>query len=456
MSLKMIPLTALIAVLTQVVPAQQSTLENFFSDFSADWVRHDPSLATATRYFTGDEQNRLERQITPQTSAWKLDRIQRAKRGLAELNKFDRSSLNENQRVSADLMQWQLQTIVDEEPYLDFSFPLEQFQGANVGLVNLLIFTHPLVTAGDAENYVAALGQVSPRLQEAMTESQRLAMKGVLPPKFILQATIDQMNRFTESAAAQNPLITVLGQKMDVMKELPAARRQALRSQAEGIVGRQVYPVYKKAIALLQSQIPRATDDAGLWRLKGGSEAYTYFLHRYTTTSMTPEEIHQLGLRQIQTIKAQMEEVFESLSRVQGSLEERIAKLQADLAYENPASDESREKVMKDIDVILRDAQQRSALLFDKRPKAPVVAQPYPTFQESKMRRDRLTLSRRIPSRHLFVSQKRRLDDEVRASQYHLSRSGARTLLPDGSADREYKPASVPAGSDISVHLGIR
>ena len=216
-----------------------------------------------------------------------------------------------------------------------------------------------------------------------MAESQRLAMKGVLPPKFILQATIDQMNRFTESAAAQNPLVTVLGQKMDAMKELPAARRQALRSQAEGIVGRQVYPVYKKAIALLQSQIPRATDDAGLWRLKGGSEAYTYFLHRYTTTSMTPEEIHQLGLRQVQTIKAQMEEVFESLSRVQGSLEERIAKLQADLAYENPASDESREKVMKDIDVILRDAQQRSALLFDKRPKAPVVAQPYPTFQES-------------------------------------------------------------------------
>ena len=168
-------------------------------------------------------------------------------------------------------MQWQLQTIADEEPYLDFSFPLEQFQGANVGLVNLLIFTHPLVTAGDAENYVAALGQVSSRLQEAMAESQRLTMKGVLPPKFILQATIDQMNRFTESAAAQNPLVTVLGQKMDAMKELPAARRQALRSQAEGIVGRQVYPVYKKAIALLQSQIPRATDDAGLWRLKGGS-----------------------------------------------------------------------------------------------------------------------------------------------------------------------------------------
>src|SRR3954447_4594185 len=131
MSLKMIPLTAIIAVLTQVVPVQQGTIENFFRDFSADWVRHDPSLATATRYFTGDEQNRLEKQITPQTSAWKLDRIQRAKRGLAELSKFDRSVMTDDQRVSAEVMQWQLQTIADEEPYLDYSFPLEQFQGAN-------------------------------------------------------------------------------------------------------------------------------------------------------------------------------------------------------------------------------------------------------------------------------------------------------------------------------------
>ena len=154
--------------------------------------------------------------------------------------------MNENQRVSAEVMRWQLQTIANEEPYLDYSFPLEQFQGANVGLVNFLIFTRPLATPGDAENYVAALGQVSTRLQEAMAESQRLATKGVLPPKFILQATIDQMNRFTESSAAQNPLVTVLGQKTDAMKELPAVRRQALLSQAEGIVGRQSIRLTRK------------------------------------------------------------------------------------------------------------------------------------------------------------------------------------------------------------------
>src|SRR5882672_5757452 len=86
-------------------------------------------------------------------------------------------------------MQWQLQMIADEEPYLDYTFPIEQFGGPNVESVNALIVVHPLVTTQDVENYVAALRQISVRLQEAMAESQRLASKGILPPRFILQAT---------------------------------------------------------------------------------------------------------------------------------------------------------------------------------------------------------------------------------------------------------------------------
>jgi hypothetical protein len=70
-------------------------IDDFFRDFTADWVRHDPNLATGSRYFSGDEQDRLERQLTPQTLAWKKDRIQRARQGLAELRKFNRASLTE-------------------------------------------------------------------------------------------------------------------------------------------------------------------------------------------------------------------------------------------------------------------------------------------------------------------------------------------------------------------------
>ena len=77
--------------------------------------------------------------------------VAKSRRGLAELGRFDRARLNEAQRVSADLMQWQLDTVVREEPYLDYSFPLEQFNGANVGLPYILTVVHPLLTEKDAE-----------------------------------------------------------------------------------------------------------------------------------------------------------------------------------------------------------------------------------------------------------------------------------------------------------------
>src|SRR5262249_47342138 len=117
-------------------PAQASdpagrTIDDMFRDFTAEWVRNNPGLATATRYFTGEEQERLERQLTPRTQAWVRALIQLARRGLADLQTFDRDSMSENQRISADVMQWQLQAIVDGEPFLDDTFPLEQFGGAN-------------------------------------------------------------------------------------------------------------------------------------------------------------------------------------------------------------------------------------------------------------------------------------------------------------------------------------
>ena len=140
---------------------------------------------------------------------------------------------------------------------------------------------------------------------------------------------------------------------------------------------------WKKAIALLDSQLAKSTDDAGLWRLKGGPQAYAYFLKRYTTTNLTAEEIHQIGLRQVASIEAQMDSLLKKLGRSEGPVKERVAKLKLDMQYPNPTSEASREQVMKDIDGILADAQKRADLLFDLKPKAPVVARLFPAFREA-------------------------------------------------------------------------
>ena len=94
---------------------------------------------------------------------------------------------------------------------------------------------------------------------------------------------------------------------MDAIKDLSPARRNELRDEAEKIVETQVYPAWKRGVAALESQLPHSTDDAGLWRLKGGAEAYAYFLHRYTTTHLTADQIHEIGLREVARIEKEMD-----------------------------------------------------------------------------------------------------------------------------------------------------
>jgi uncharacterized protein (DUF885 family) len=376
-------LGVLLISLAVALPAEERTIDDFFRDFTTDWVRHDPNLATRTRYFSGDEQRQFERELTPLTLAWRLDRIQRAEKGLSELQSFDRSNLTEAQRISADLLKWDLDTIVREKPFLDYAFPLEQFNGANVSLVSTMTVVHPLRTRDDAENYVAALGQVPVRMEEAIAESKRQAALQILPPRFILQATIQQMQGFLSSPPAQNPLVTAFAQKMGSAKDIPDAKREELRATAEKIVTDGVYPVWKKALAEIESQVGHSTDAAGLWRFKDGAKIYTYDLARFTTTTLTADEIHEIGLKQVALLEARMDGLLRTLGRTDGSMNSRIEKLKADLSYPNPSSDESREQIMREISGILSDAQKRSAALFDKVPKSPVIAQPYPKFQES-------------------------------------------------------------------------
>ena len=362
------------------------TIDDFFREFTDEWVRMSPNLATSLRYFTGDEQDVLERQLTSLSPAFSRARIQLARKGLAELRKFDRAAMTETQRISAEVMAWQLEIAAAEEPYLDYTFPLEQMNGWNVTAVERFTVARGLAKPRDAENYVAALGQVSERMEEAVAESRRLAAKNVMPPRFILEATIKQMQGFVDPSPSQNPFVTAFAEKMAALPEsvaIPLAQREQLRADAEKIVGAQIYPAWKKAIATLQSQLPRSTNDAGLWRLKGGPEAYAYFLRRYTTTNLTADQIHEIGLQQVSRIETQMDSLLRKLGRTAGTVKERIAKLTLDLEYPNPASEESRAQIMRDIDGIIRDAEKRAALLFDLRPKAPVVAQPFPRFREA-------------------------------------------------------------------------
>ena len=362
-------------------PASSPSIDAFFDTFTADWVRMNPNQAIATRYFTGPEQDALETQMTPLTREWRSRRVELARRGLTELAAFDREQLTETQRVSADLMKWQLEMVVEGQKYDDFYFPLEQFGGANVNLPNALTIVHPLNTEKDAANYVARLGQVSARMDEAIAEASVLAEKRMIPPRFILTATIAQMEQFISTPAAQNPFVTAFNDRMAAANGISSATRERLRAQAEAITARQVYPAWQRALAALRPLQAGATDAAGVSRFPGGADAYAYFLRAFTSTTLTADEIHQIGLREVARLEREMDAIFRKLGRADGSISARVAQLEKDLAY--PTTEAGRTAIMADINGVLRDAQQRSMTLFDKTPRAPVEARPFPKFREA-------------------------------------------------------------------------
>jgi uncharacterized protein (DUF885 family)/quercetin dioxygenase-like cupin family protein len=370
-----------VAALGMSAQERPRTVADFFRDFTAEWIRSNPNQAASTRYFSGADQDQLGQQLSPETAEFSRSRAALAQKGLDELATFDRARLSDADRLSADLVEWQLRTRVEQEKYRDFYFPLEQMGGVNVSLPNTLTVMHPVNTEKDALHYVARLGQVSTRMDEAIADARARVAKNMIPPRFIIRATIAQMEQFISTPPSGNPFVASFAQKMSLVKDLPQARREELRAQAEKIVASQVYPSWKRAIALLQPLAAKASDDAGLWRFKGGDEAYAAALQRFTTTSLTADQIHEIGLKQVATIEKQMDDLFRQAGKTQGSIKERVAQMKKEQAY--PLTEDGRTKIMADANAMIRDAEKRAALQFERTPKSPVEARPFPRFREA-------------------------------------------------------------------------
>lgn len=351
----------------------------FFDRFSDDWMRRQPSASTGSRYFDGPLQSEMDRQLTSQTTEFRRGTLALAERGIAELARFDRGAMSDVERVSAELMDWQLRSAVEGERYDDYNFPLQQFSGANVGLPNLMTVVHPVRSEEDARNYLARLGLFETRMEEATARSRELAARDILPPRFILDATIAQMQQFIDGPAGGNPLVKTFAERLQGVTTLDAGVRDALVAEATRTVQDGVYPAWSRAIAELRAQQPRATDDAGLWRFDDGAEVYAYHLRRFTSTGLGADEIHAIGLREVARIEAEMDTILRSLGRSDGSVETRVAQLRKDMAYSN--DDTGRAAIMADIETMMRDAERRADTLFDIRPKTPVIAQPYPEYR---------------------------------------------------------------------------
>ena len=356
-------------------------IDRFFEDFLTRWVREDPVLATVMRMLPAAEQERLEGQLPDISDEAEHKRIALAREGLVELAKFDLTAVSRDRAFSAQMLQYLLNDVIAEEPFLDFRFPLNQFTGVQARLPTLFTDLHPLRVPRDAENYLSRLTAFGRVLDQAGTAMNDRAGKGMLLPRFILVETVDQIKRFTAAAPRDNVLAASFAKRLESVKELTPAQRTAMTARAEKLVNDSVYPAYRRTLDVLASQQAAARDDAGLWRLRRGADAYAFYLHRYTTTAMTAQEIHRKGLDEVARLEGEMDGVLKRLGYKEGAVKDRMRKLGDDNLY--PAGPDVRARVLADYEKFVRDARERSLSSFLHTPKAPCIVQRIPEFQEA-------------------------------------------------------------------------
>jgi uncharacterized protein (DUF885 family) len=151
-------------------------------------------------------------------------------------------------------------------------------------------------------------------------------------------------------------------------------------ASAEKTVRDSVIPAYQRIGMMLIEQLKGATDDAGVWRLPRGDAFYAEQLARFTTTHLTAEDIHAIGLREVARIEGQMDTILRQLGYNNGTVNARYEQL--DAAIQPKGSGDPRPQILADAEKWVRDAERRSALIFDLRPKAPVEVRQEPAFTE--------------------------------------------------------------------------
>jgi uncharacterized protein (DUF885 family) len=360
--------------------ASNPEFDRWAENLAADTIRSRPTQATSLQYFSGAEQDAIDRKLNTNSKEERAARVEVARRGLAELAAFHRDSLDAEQRISALVIEWSLKGTVDQDRFDDHDFVFDQFRGRQVMLINFLSQTHPIRNKRDIENYIARLEQVASSVDHGIEQARDAAARGFLMPDFITRSALGQFERFLANPPSKNIFVASLEERAVKLADVSADERAVFVAAAERITSEQIIPAFRRAQALLQEQLPLTKSDAGLWALPDGEAAYAAALRRYTTTDMTPDEIHALGLAEVARIEGLMDGLLRQLGFTEGTVKARYEQL--NLSLQPPVDPDPRPGLIARYEEMLADAARRSEDVFDIRPKAPCVVKREPLITE--------------------------------------------------------------------------
>jgi uncharacterized protein (DUF885 family) len=313
------------------------------------------------------------------------DLIATGARDLATLKSYDRAAMDRKSQVSYDTLVHYMQSQVDGARFLDHAFPVSQLHGMQSALPEFMVNIHEVESADDADNYVARLTKFPRKFAQTIEQLKLSEAKGIMPPRFTIDKVLDQMTKFIASAPRDNTLYQSFAGKL---AKLPPAEMDA-REKAEQLAAAakaielQVYPAYRSMIAHFALLQQKTQSNQGAWSLVDGAAYYAYKVRLHTTTDMTPQQVHDIGLAEVAQVGAQMDAILKAQGLSEGTIGARVERLsrQPDQLY--PDTAEGKQAMLARYQEILTDIDQGINAAFDIRPKLGVEVKAVPAYAEA-------------------------------------------------------------------------
>jgi len=273
---------------------------------------------------------------------------------LGRASAFDTSGLDFQMRTNFDVVRSAYETALEgfAFPYGDVPvvggnswrntpYVVIQNAGAWLDIPQLLNNDQPLETKDDAEAYLSRLTELPKALDGELERLQSARGMGLVPPSFLIDKTIPALTLAAKDAASGGAMVDTL------VKKAKAKRIGGdWDTRARAILEKQVAPALQRQIAELRLERQKSTDDAGMWARPKGEEYYRWALKAGTTTTLSPEQIHQMGLTQVEQLHARMDSILKQIGYAHGSVGDRMKALAQDPKYKFSDGDAGRAEIM--------------------------------------------------------------------------------------------------------------
>jgi len=299
---------------------------------------------------------------------------------------FDPGSLDASGRLSRRLFLYNRELEHAAWRFRDHFYVFTQFRGPHEWIPAFLINQHRVDDVGDARDYIARIKDARRALLEYLANFQRSYTKGIHPPRWSYLKMLDTARNVItgepfDDSGKVSPILADFRKKLAAL-ELAQADATRLEIEAGEALIDDFKPAYEELIAMFEAHAEVVDNRDGVWKLPDGDEYYRYLLRNYTTTDMTPEDIHQLGLAEVRRIH---EEMLDIMKRVdfQGSLQDFFRFTREDDQFYYPNTTAGRADYMRKAKQLIDNIQEVLPRAFNIFPKAELVVRRVEAFREA-------------------------------------------------------------------------